>query len=231
MVVKIMVCLLSLGLLSGCSNAYDYAAPVHGEQGGKNKQHQQKLIPNNKKLIQHTVQRGDSLSVLAQRYGTTVEAIMERNNVSAPDHIRLGHVLLIKPGEGKNKKPKKTTTQWSQPLFWPVPEPRQVLMQQQNKDFWWIPTHDLVQSIAEGDVIFSSKVSRSLKHVVVIKHQDNLYSFYGHLKHSTLKSGDHIPEQAAIGLADNKEGYGPVLIFQIRHQDRAVNPLNIIPKI
>ena len=43
----------------------------------------------------YTIQPGDCLSVLAQRYDTTVKTLCEINNISNPDRIYAGHKLLI----------------------------------------------------------------------------------------------------------------------------------------
>ena len=43
----------------------------------------------------YIIKRGDCLSVLAQRYGTTVATLCEINNISNPDRIYEGHKLLI----------------------------------------------------------------------------------------------------------------------------------------
>lgn len=48
----------------------------------------------NQRTRQHRVQSGDSLSVLAQRYGTTVRAIQQQNNLSSTV-LRVGQVLEI----------------------------------------------------------------------------------------------------------------------------------------
>jgi len=45
----------------------------------------------------HTVQRGETLSGIAVRYGTTVHAIMQANHIWNPNHIRVGQDLCI-PG-------------------------------------------------------------------------------------------------------------------------------------
>lgn len=45
--------------------------------------------------IRHTVRPGESLSVIAQRYGTTVAAIQSANGIANPNVIRVGQVLSI----------------------------------------------------------------------------------------------------------------------------------------
>lgn len=43
----------------------------------------------------YTVQSGDSLYVIAQWFGTTVDAICSRNGISNPDYIYVGQLLYI----------------------------------------------------------------------------------------------------------------------------------------
>lgn len=43
----------------------------------------------------YILKRGDCLSVLAQRYGTTVKALCELNNISNPNLIYEGNKILI----------------------------------------------------------------------------------------------------------------------------------------
>lgn len=46
--------------------------------------------------FRYTIQRGDCLSVLAQRYHTTVAVLMELNpQIKNPDLIYAGNVMLI----------------------------------------------------------------------------------------------------------------------------------------
>jgi murein DD-endopeptidase MepM/ murein hydrolase activator NlpD len=47
---------------------------------------------------QHVVRRGDTLSRLARRYGTSVDALARANNLRYPDLIRVGQVLRIPQG-------------------------------------------------------------------------------------------------------------------------------------
>lgn len=45
----------------------------------------------------HTVQRGDTLFAIAQRYGVTVQAIVDANNLSNPNNLSPGQQLIIPP--------------------------------------------------------------------------------------------------------------------------------------
>ena len=48
----------------------------------------------------YEIQRGDTLSTIAQNFGTTVEAIQTANNISDPNRIVAGRHLLIPKGSG-----------------------------------------------------------------------------------------------------------------------------------
>ena len=43
----------------------------------------------------YIVQEGDTLPLLAQRFGTTVRVLLELNSIQKPDHFRPGVRLLI----------------------------------------------------------------------------------------------------------------------------------------
>jgi putative chitinase len=43
----------------------------------------------------HTVVSGENLSKIAQRYGTTTDAIMRANNITDPNYVRAGQQLTI----------------------------------------------------------------------------------------------------------------------------------------
>ena len=45
--------------------------------------------------IQYVVVKGDTLSKIARRYGTTVDILVELNHIKNRDLIRIGQVLLI----------------------------------------------------------------------------------------------------------------------------------------
>jgi len=48
----------------------------------------------------YTVQSGDTLRAIAERFGSSIEAIAERNNISDPDLIFEGQILQIPIGGG-----------------------------------------------------------------------------------------------------------------------------------
>jgi membrane-bound lytic murein transglycosylase D len=50
--------------------------------------------------VTHVVQRGESLSAIASRYGTTASAIQRANGIQNASHIVVGQRLKVSPGSG-----------------------------------------------------------------------------------------------------------------------------------
>ena len=61
----------------------------------------------------HIIKSGDTLSALARKYGTTVEALAKANDIADPDKIKAGQVLRL-PGDARVRchKVEKGDTLW-----------------------------------------------------------------------------------------------------------------------
>lgn len=57
----------------------------------------------------HTVQRGENLARIAARYGSTISAIMQRNNIQNPNIIYAGQRLAISGSSTSTAKPSITS--------------------------------------------------------------------------------------------------------------------------
>ncbi len=58
----------------------------------------------------HTVQAGESLSIIARRYGVTVEALAAANGLSSPDSLSAGQRLIVPGGSAAAADPGLTYT-------------------------------------------------------------------------------------------------------------------------
>ncbi|MGE0133876.1 MAG: LysM peptidoglycan-binding domain-containing protein [Dehalococcoidia bacterium] len=59
--------------------------------------------------VNYVVQAGDTLIALAGRYGTTVEAIMTRNNLESASDLRAGQEIVIPSGQSTVAPPAATS--------------------------------------------------------------------------------------------------------------------------
>ena len=69
----------------------------------------------------YTVQRGDTLSAIAVRYGTTVHAIAAANNIANPNLIYAGSTLWIPTGAPAPEQPiyiPGTSCRWYHTVTW-----------------------------------------------------------------------------------------------------------------
>lgn len=78
-----------------------------GEEGGNVQISTGTVKPIDAALGTYTVQSGDTLSGIASRYGTTVQALANLNGISNPNVIRVGQVLRLP----SSTTPKPTETQ------------------------------------------------------------------------------------------------------------------------
>ena len=56
-------------------------------------------VPGAQTIIEYQVAAGDTLAVIAERFGSTVQAIVQENSLESPDQIQVGQTLRI-PVEG-----------------------------------------------------------------------------------------------------------------------------------
>ncbi len=68
----------------------------------------------------YTVQPGDWLSTIAERYGVTVEALQQANNITNPNLLKVGQVLTIPAGTPQPKGPGAKLIPDSELVFGPM---------------------------------------------------------------------------------------------------------------
>lgn len=92
----------------------------------------------------YIVQAGDSLSDIAGRFGTTVEAIAEANGIADPTRLEVGQVLTI-PGVAPTEGEVLPATAEPQPS--PTPEPQEPEPEEQT--IYIVQAGDIPETIAE----------------------------------------------------------------------------------
>lgn len=109
------------------------------------------------KPVKYTVQPGDTLSIIAARFSTTVSALMELNNLTDPNFIYVGQVLTLVKGNDQNNNPPEATGTPGEST--PIPTPTPPMGKFGPK---WVDVNITTQTMVayEGQTpVYSSKVS------------------------------------------------------------------------
>ena len=88
---------------------------------------------------------------------------------------------------------------------------------------------DDVIAAMDGEVIYAEYNNGGYGNLIIIKHEDDMSTYYGHLNDYYVKVGDKIKKGDIIGSIGNT-GFstGPHLHFELRVNDEAVDPTNYI---
>jgi murein DD-endopeptidase MepM/ murein hydrolase activator NlpD len=188
-------------------------------------------------IVPHTVQTGDNLTKLANRYDTTVSNISSYNGLSNPNRLLPGQVLYIPTPSvaALARLPSRRLT-----LLWPV--------QGRISSGYGFRIHPVlktrhfhggidivaaegtkVKAAASGQVV-SVGTRGNYGLAVVLEHAGGLTTWYGHNSQVLVRTGDHVRQGQTIALV-GRSGLvtGPHLDFRIKIGDQTVDPLEWLP--
>lgn len=87
------------------------------------------------------------------------------------------------------------------------------------------PVGTPVYAAADGIVVKSEYVKNGYGNLIVIKHRDDITTYYGHLSKLIAKSGDKVSKGDLIGNVGNTgRSTGPHLHFEVRKGQTALDP-------
>jgi len=198
----------------------------------------------------HVIQSGETLSLLAKRYGVSVAAVAEANRLAGPHHIRVGQKLVI-PGKGETPKKaqrrgaralgppalfvleKPALTDGTTAFGWPVEGP--VISQFGRRGGGWHAGIDIkaevgtpVFAAAPGTVYYSGWETR-YGFVVKVQHPNGFATTYAHNLQIFAEVGDKVyggQVIATVGRTGRASTYH--LHFEIRSNGRVYNPLYLL---
>jgi LysM repeat protein len=188
-------------------------------------------------IVSHTVQQGENLTKLANRYDTTVRNISTYNGLHNPDRILPGQVLYILtdsvpalaflPGRRVN-------------MEWPV--------QGSISSGYGYRIHPVLKTqhfhggidivAAEGTKIKAAASGRVVSVgnrgnyglAVVLEHAGGVTTWYGHASKVLVRLGENVKQGQTIALV-GRSGLvtGPHLDFRIKIGDQTMDPLEWLP--
>ena len=188
-------------------------------------------------VFHHTVQRGDNLTKLANRYDTTVSNISNYNGLQNPDRLLPGQVLYIPTGSMAVLS-RSLNTKLS--MQWPV--------KGRISSGYGYRIHPVLKTrhfhggidiaVAEGTPISAAASGKVIKVgnlgnyglAVVLEHAGGITTWYGHNSKVTVRLGESVKQGQIIAMSGRSGlATGPHLDFRIKIGDQTVDPLEWLP--
>jgi len=88
---------------------------------------------------------------------------------------------------------------------------------------------DAVRAAAEGEVVYSGNGLLGYGELIIIKHNANFLSAYGHNRQRLVKEGDRVKAGQQIAELGSSASAREELHFEIRKNGKPVNPLDYLP--
>ena len=88
---------------------------------------------------------------------------------------------------------------------------------------------DPVQAAADGEVVYSGNGLLGYGELIIVKHNANFLSAYGHNRARLVKEGDKVKAGQQIAEMGSSASSRDELHFEIRKNGKPVNPLDYLP--
>ena len=199
--------------------------------------------------VWYTVQAGDTLDGLAQRYRVPQEDLLELNGIVDPKQLAVGQPIFLygvkrlleeKAREPKKKvapKAKKTGTGKKTVRYtWPLK--KGVLTsgfgkrgRRMHKGIDIAASRGTkIFATAAGKVIYSDNKQRGYGNLVILEHANGVVSVYAHNRRNLVDVGEIVRQGAPIAEVGNTgRSTGPHLHFELRIRGKARDPLRYLP--
>lgn len=208
--------------------------------GGEQLQPGQVLYASTQGIV-HIIQPGQTLSDIARSYAVPLATLTAANELTTSSMIFAGDRILI---------PGATTSFWDNAIvlsrgvptrfIWPLEGEvlsgygfriHPVLGVHHHHDGIDIdvPEGTTVYATAAGEVFFYGE-QPGYGNLLIIKHEDGFYSFYGHLLDSFVFAGQFVEMGQAVARSGNTGiSSGPHLHFELRNREHPLDPLRFLP--
>ncbi len=182
----------------------------------------------------YRVQQGDTLPLLANRFGIEQHGIARLNRLRPPYSLYVNQILYIPLYTRMYQKMafRRNNCDPMPDWLWPTHGRVERAISQTGKSSGINIFGQLGQDIraaAAGTVIFS-EVLKGYKKLIIIQHHKNLLSIYGYNQHLRVRKGQGVQAGQKIAEMGLDTRQRPAVYFEIRCYNKAVEPLIYLPK-
>lgn len=190
----------------------------------------------------YTIRKGDTLARIAERYGVTLQDVMEENDIDDPKAIEIGRKIRVplrtsKTGKTEAKFILGASKKYVGNLDWPVTSTHL------NSTFGWRDGRfhegvdiradygDKIRAANTGTVLFSSDGLSGYGNLLAIKSDDSgLLTMYGHAQKLLVSRGQRVTRGDCIGeVGSTGRANGPHLHFEVRVRNTAGRYIAVDP--
>jgi murein DD-endopeptidase MepM/ murein hydrolase activator NlpD len=191
----------------------------------------------------HTVGAGDTRFTIAYLYGVPWQDIAVASGIEPGAMLKPSQKLLIPsviaasaetaPAASASQGAATSVLHFAWPLAGNVR--RGFTQRGRSADFHEgldIPVSNgtAVRASAAGRVLFAGEEPRQFGKLVVVDHGGGMQSAYAFLSRITVKEGDAVSQGERVGLSGHSgQARGPELHFEIRRNNRPVDPARLLP--
>ena len=229
---------------AACGTA-NWRAPLESREGVSTNQASTTRQPIDPNRREYRIQAGDTLSGIAWRSQQQFKQIARLNNLHPPYLIRVGQVLRLRPtNTSTTSRPTKPA-----PPRPAKPTPRSVI--RSSLGWIWPVTGKLFSTFKAGDavrkgikiaaklgapvlateagrVVYSGSGLIGYGPLVIIKHNADYLSAYGHNRKLLVKTGQQIKKGQKIAELGTANSGRSLLHFEIRRKGKPVDPLRLL---
>lgn len=236
-------------MLAACGKA-TVVRPSNGAVSGKNAAQPRASVAKPGATV--TVQRGDTLYAISRRTGIAAQDLAAWNGLSSPNTIHPGQTLRLYPpgtttSAGTGSRPTSSVASAPAPsapavapissgISWRWPADGTVVgnyvageTTKQGVDIAG-NAGQAVRATADGVVVYSGAGLVGYGELIIVKHNEQWLSAYGHNRKRLVNEGQHVKAGQQIAEMGRSGAARDMLHFEIRYNGKPVDPLLYLPK-
>ena len=229
----LLVAMMAGGLLAGCA-LQDVGAPIYNRTGSTGIGTTGAVSVTGDT---YTVQPGDTLYSIATRNGCNPTELAQANGITDPTLLAPGTVLRLTSARTQPVSdlavdaPMPSTSEVTIGAQTTTAQPVRQFSDENSKGIEIAGNMgDDVRAAAAGRVLYTGENVSGYGKLIIITHGPGAVTVYGHNSELLVKRGDNVTNGQVIAKMGNSDSDSVNLLFEVRHNDRPVNPVEYLPQ-